>query len=37
MTWDQRGPGFPRQSTGDFPEIGAVQISSDLIFANGFN
>jgi hypothetical protein len=37
MQWDQRGPGFPRQSTGDFPEIGAVQISSDLIFANGFN
>ena len=37
MPWDQRGPGFPRQTTGDFPEIGAIQLSSDLIFANGFN
>jgi hypothetical protein len=36
MQWDQRGPGFPRQSAGDFPEIGAVQINSDIIFANGF-
>ena len=35
--WDQRGPGFPRQSAGDFPEIGALQINSDIIFANGFN
>ena len=37
MQWDQRGPGFPRQTPGDWPEIGAVQINSDLIFANGFN
>jgi hypothetical protein len=37
MQWDQRGPGFPRQTAGDWTEIGAVQISSDLIFANGFN
>jgi hypothetical protein len=37
MPWDQRGPGFPRQTAGDWTEIGAVQISSDLIFANGFN
>jgi hypothetical protein len=37
MPWDQRGPGFPRQTSGDFPEIGAIQLSSDLIFANGFN
>jgi hypothetical protein len=37
MQWDQRGPGFPRQTSGDFPEIGAIQLSSDLIFANGFN
>jgi hypothetical protein len=35
--WDQRGPGFPRQSPGDWPEIGALQINSDIIFANGFN
>jgi len=37
LQWDQRGPGFPRQSAGDFPEIGALQINSDIIFANGFN
>lgn len=37
LAWDQRGPGFARQSTGDFPEIGALQINSDIIFANGFN
>lgn len=37
VQWDQRGPGFPRQSSGDFPEIGAIQINSDIIFANGFN
>ena len=37
LPWDQRGPGFPRQSAGDFPEIGALQINSDIIFANGFN
>ena len=37
LTWDQRGPGFPRQSPGDWPEIGALQINSDIIFANGFN
>ncbi|WP_395682825.1 choice-of-anchor Q domain-containing protein [Dokdonella sp.] len=36
-TWDQRGPGFPRQSPGDWPEIGALQINSDIILANGFN
>ena len=36
-TWDQRGPGFARQSPGDWPEIGALQINSDIIFANGFN
>ncbi len=35
--WDQRGPGFPRQSPGDWNEIGALQINSDIIFANGFN
>lgn len=35
--WDQRGVGFPRQSAGDWPEIGALQINSDIIFANGFN
>lgn len=35
--WDQRGPGFARQSSGDWPEIGALQINSDIIFANGFN
>lgn len=35
--WDQRGPGFPRQSPGDWLEIGALQINSDIIFANGFN
>jgi hypothetical protein len=35
--WDQRGPGFARQSPGDWPEIGALQINSDIIFANGFN
>lgn len=34
---EQRGNGFPRQSPGDFPEIGALQINSDIIFANGFN
>jgi len=37
VQWDQRGPGFPRQSAGDFPEIGAIQINSDILFANGFN
>lgn len=37
LAWDQRGPGFPRQTAGDWNEIGAVQLSSDLIFANGFN
>jgi hypothetical protein len=37
LSWEQRGPGFPRQSAGDFPEIGALQINSDIIFANGFN
>jgi hypothetical protein len=37
LQFDQRGPGFPRQSVGDFPEIGALQINSDIIFANGFN
>ena len=37
LQWEQRGPGFPRQSVGDFPEIGAVQVNSDIIFANGFN
>ena len=37
LPFDQRGPGFPRQSAGDFPEIGALQINSDIIFANGFN
>jgi len=37
LQWDQRGPGFPRQSVGDFPEIGALQINSDIIFVNGFN
>ena len=37
MLWEQRGVGFPRQSAGDFPEIGALQINSDIIFANGFN
>ena len=37
LQWDQRGPGFPRLSTGDFPEIGAIQLNSDIIFANGFN
>jgi len=37
LIWDQRGPGFPRQTPGDWNEIGAVQINSDLIFANGFN
>ena len=37
LPWDQRGPGFPRQSPGDWPEIGALQINSDIIFTNGFN
>ena len=37
LPYDQRGPGFARQSSGDFPEIGALQINSDIIFANGFN
>jgi hypothetical protein len=37
LTWEQRGPGFPRQSVGDLPEIGALQVNSDIIFANGFN
>jgi hypothetical protein len=37
LIWDQRGAGFPRQSAGDFPEIGALQINSDIILANGFN
>lgn len=37
LVWEQRGPGFPRQSAGDWPEIGALQINSDVIFANGFN
>jgi len=37
LQWDQRGLGFPRQSAGDFPEIGALQINSDIIFVNGFN
>jgi len=36
-SWDQRGSGFPRQSVGDWAEIGALQINSDIIFANGFN
>jgi hypothetical protein len=35
--WDQRGVGFPRFSAGDWPEIGALQINSDIILANGFN
>ncbi len=35
--WDQRGVGFPRQSPGDWLEIGAVQVNSDIVFANGFN
>lgn len=35
--WDQRGVGFPRQSPPDWPEIGALQINSDIVFANGFN
>ncbi len=37
LIWEQRGVGFPRQSVGDWPEIGALQINSDVIFANGFN
>ena len=37
VPWDQRGPGFPRQTPPDFPEIGAIQINSDIIFVNGFN
>ena len=37
LQWDQRGVGFPRQSAGDWPEIGALQINSDIILANGFN
>ena len=37
LFWDQRGWSFPRQSAGDFPEIGALQVNSDIIFANGFN
>lgn len=37
LFWDQRGFGFPRQSPGDWPEIGAFQINSDIILANGFN
>ncbi len=37
VSWDQRGPGFPRQTPPDFPEIGAIQINSDIIFVNGFN
>ena len=37
LLYDQRGPGFPRQSAGDWPEIGALQINSDIIFVNGFN
>jgi hypothetical protein len=37
LPWEQRGAGFPRQSVGDWPEIGALQINSDIIFANGFN
>lgn len=35
--WDQRGVGYPRQSPPDWPEIGALQLNSDLIYANGFN
>lgn len=37
LFFDQRGAGFPRLSTGDFPEIGALQLNSDIILANGFN
>ena len=37
LIWEQRGFGFPRQSPGDWPEIGALQVNSDIIFANGFN
>jgi len=36
-SWEQRGIGFPRQSPPDWPEIGALQINSDVIYANGFN
>ncbi|MEO7431819.1 MAG: choice-of-anchor Q domain-containing protein [Dokdonella sp.] len=36
-TWDQRGPGFPRNPPGISMEIGAFQPNPDLIFANGFN
>jgi hypothetical protein len=35
--WDQRGPGFPRESIGDRIEIGALQTNSDIVFVNGFN
>jgi hypothetical protein len=37
LIWEQRGFSFPRQSPGDWPEIGALQVNSDIIFANGFN
>ena len=37
LAWDQRGIGFSRQPTGYFPDIGAVQVGSDIIFVNGFN
>ena len=37
LAWDQRGPSFPRQAAGNFPDIGAVQTNTDVIFVNGFN
>jgi hypothetical protein len=37
LAFDQRGPGFPRESVGDPIEIGAFQTNSGIIFVNGFN
>lgn len=37
LSWDQRGPGYPRNPAGIGIEIGAFQLNPELIFANGFN
>ncbi|MEP6483332.1 MAG: choice-of-anchor Q domain-containing protein [Rudaea sp.] len=35
--FDQRGVGFPRESSPDRIEIGAFQTNSGILFVNGFN
>jgi hypothetical protein len=36
LSWDQRGPGYPR-TVGGATDIGAVELDPDHIFGNGFD